>query len=316
MNGPLELLAYIEEKFLANNSHLKPTVTAREIAQKISEQFELANGRLFSKKNQQEAGNIDRVIFEVGKANRFFQIKNTASFNRKYTNKLNEAQMQRAKDLTRKQIETYLNARGIVFKDEPGGSEIRQHVIAKILKNGFIVEDAADGNGIAFRQLRDDYWSLKQFKPEEVIERAMAGMVDTNRTELQALEMEASLREKALRLAHREIDERTGEFKLNHKHASSLFQAMKDQAMTQRVGKRIPTAERFELEQEFLNEFIWREGIIGGTYKDLTLSERQHVDAFVKNRFKDLETPTITTSEGLEEYEARYRNFDNLTGEY
>src|SRR5690606_34594209 len=129
-------------------------------------------------------------------------------------------------------------------------------------------------------------------------------------------EIEASLREKALRLAHREIDERTGEFKLNHKHASSLFQAMKDQVMSQRVGKRIPTAERFELEQEFLNEFIWKEGIIGGTYKDLTLSVRQHVDAFVKNRFTDLETPTIATSPELEQFEETYRRCDKLTGEY
>src|SRR5690606_37918615 len=112
-----------------------------------------------------------------------------------------------------------------------------------------------------------------------------SGMVDETATELKALETEASLREKALRLARHEIDERTGEFKINSKHAANLFKTLKDQAMTQRAGKRIPTPERFELEGEFMNEFLWKEAIPGGSREDLTLAERRQLDGFVKQKF-------------------------------
>ncbi len=319
MTGELALLTYIEEKFLKENAHLRPRdgVTARKIAEMVSKEYELVNSKFYDRKTQQEVEHsLDSLVFMISKNHNFLEVKNNKSFNRKFGNFLNDTQMSRAKDLTRKEVDNYLNKRGIVFKDEPGGGkEIRAHVIARILDAGFIVESTPDRNGIALRQLKDGYWTLKHFSVDQILDQVANGMIDQTHTTIREREIEASLREKAQKLAKHTLDERTGEFRLSTADQADIFKQLQTEHFAQRIGKTLTMPERYELESEFKNRYVYEQGLIG-TPETMTLQDKRKMEHFVSSKLQELESPTIESRSTLTEYEERYRRFEQITTDY
>lgn len=318
LTGELALLDYVENKWTKNYQHLELKASSKDLVRKLSASYDFVDGKFFSKKTQQETStSADSVIFQTAKESNFIRVKNENGFNHRLKNSFSDPKMERAKQLTRKEIQNYLDKRGVVFKDEPGGSEIRNHVIGRIINEGFVAESSDDGNGIALRQLKDGgYWTLKKFEVEKVIGAIAAGMIDTRRTELKQREIEAGLRQKALTIAKHDVDERTGAFKLNTADAERVFQDLTAEHYAQRIGKRIDVPDKSALEIEFANLYAFREGILDGNPANMDLQGRRNLQHFVTTKVQDLETFTIAERETLKEFEDRYRNYENVTTDY
>lgn len=320
MANELQLLNYIKETWFPANAHLraKAGVDEIKIAEKIAAQYDFVGGKFFDKQSQQEIeSSVDAVIFKVAKEHNFLEVKNSKGFNRKYGNLMNENQMSRAKEFTRKQLDAFLTKHGYAFNDERyGGNEIRAHVVGKILDNGFIAEASKDGEGIELRQLKNGYWTLKSFDVQSIVEEAARGMIDLPATEIRRKEIEAGLFEKAMKLAKRTPDERTGQYQVSHTDAKSVLETLRKEHFAQRVQKRLTIPTEAELRTEFENEFIHQGGFLTASTKDLGLREKMQLEQYVKEKLQTLSTPTIDQRETLTEFENRYRNYGKLTEDY